>query len=88
MLVSSIDTMLIRNSDKRAPRMGWYLGWCLIAVGGTIAFLSKPTSAAALAALAGAFLLAIRRLDLECVIIAIAVTLLLMSDSRSASMDR
>ena len=78
LLVASIGMMLVGNSDKRTPRISWYLGWCSIAVGGTIAFLSKPTSAVALAALTGAFLLAIRKLDLKGVTITIAVTLLLI----------
>jgi hypothetical protein len=77
-LVASIGMMLVRNCDKQATLIYWYLGWCLIAFGGAIAFLSKPTSAVALAVLAGAFLLAIRKLDLQGLIIASAVTLLLI----------
>ena len=77
-LVASIGMMLVRNCDKQATLIYWYLGWCLIAFGGTIAFLSKPTSAVALAVLAGAFLLAIRKLDLQGLIIASAVSLLLI----------
>jgi hypothetical protein len=48
LLVASIGMVLVRNCDKRVSLIGWYMGWCLIAVGGTIAFLSKPTSAVAL----------------------------------------
>jgi hypothetical protein len=79
LLVASIGLLLVSNSNKRVSRIDlYYLGWGLIALGGTIAFLSKPTSAVALAILTFVFLLLTRRLDLQGVIVAIIIVPLLI----------
>jgi hypothetical protein len=79
MTLQALLVRLLACCWSAIPTLNWYyLGWGLIAVGGTIAFLSKPTSAVALAILTLVFLLATRKLDLKGVITAIIATLLVI----------
>lgn len=77
LLIASIGMVLAGTS----PTLGSLLGWALIGVGGWLSFMSKPSTALALAISALAFLLLSRKFAfrLLCLAVFVAVSLLVVS---------
>jgi hypothetical protein len=77
LLVAATGLLL---SDKKASRAS-VAGWCLIGVGGWLAFMAKPTTAAALGLCIGFYLLAAGKFSVRLLVISLAtaVGLLVLS---------
>jgi len=74
LLIAATALLLIASPSSRVS----YAGCVILAVGGWITFLAKPSSALLLAVVALAYLAATRRLTLSRVILAVAVCALLL----------
>ena len=74
LLVAATGLLLAESGPSRSS----LLGYVLIGLGGWLAFMAKPSTAAGLAILAGMFLLLARKLNIRLLLVSVGVALLFL----------